>query len=252
MKIDLSDKVVLVTGASKGIGKALARGLATAGAKIAVHYNANQEQAQILTRQLGNAAVPFQANFDRPGDAALLVDQVISTFGRLDVVINNAGIAIHSSIDKPDAEWIEDWEKTFRVNLTATSVICKKALEYFVGINSGIIINISSRAAFRGDTQDYLAYASSKAGMVALTRSIARAYGKRNITAFTVAPGFTKTDMAKEFMDEYGEDFAKNDIALPDLTTPDDLVPLVVFLSSGLAKHATGATIDVNAGSYVH
>ncbi|MEM6526357.1 MAG: SDR family oxidoreductase, partial [Bacteroidota bacterium] len=115
----------------------------------------------------------------------------------------------------------------------------------------GIIINISSRAARRGDTSDYLAYAASKGGLEAITKSIARAYGKKGITAFGVAPGFTRTDMAQDFIKAYGEDYVLNDLSLPELTEPKDIAQTVVFLASGLARHATGTTIDINAGSYV-
>jgi NAD(P)-dependent dehydrogenase (short-subunit alcohol dehydrogenase family) len=96
-----------------------------------------------------------------------------------------------------------------------------------------------------------MAYAASKAGLVALTRSIARGLGKSGITAFTLAPGFTRTEMAQDFIDQYGEDFAMRDVALDRMTEPDDIAPTVVFLASGLADHATGSTIDLNAASYV-
>jgi NAD(P)-dependent dehydrogenase (short-subunit alcohol dehydrogenase family) len=144
------------------------------------------------------------------------------------------------------------WQKTMAVNLQATALLCSKAVEHFKTTGGGIIINISSRAAFRGDTEKYLAYAASKGGVVSLTRSIARAYGKQNIIAFNIAPGFVKTDMANEFIDIYGENYVLDDIALPELTEPADLAPLVTLLASGLANHATGGTFDVNAGSYVH
>jgi NAD(P)-dependent dehydrogenase (short-subunit alcohol dehydrogenase family) len=111
---------------------------------------------------------------------------------------------------------------------------------------------MASRAAFRGDTIDYLAYAASKGGMVSLTRSIARGFGKQNIKAFLIAPGFVRTEMAQEFIDFYGEEKTIADLALPKLTEPDDIAPLVVFLASGMADHATGGTFDINAGSYVH
>ena len=119
-------------------------------------------------------------------------------------------------------------------------------------MNTRIIINIASRAAFRGDTKDYMAYAASKAGVVGLTRSIARAYGKNGIKAFIVAPGFVRTEMAQSFTDEYGEEHALNDLALDQMTEPNDVAQFVVFLASGLANHATGGTFDINAGSYVH
>jgi len=138
------------------------------------------------------------------------------------------------------------------VNLQAVGILCKQAIMHFVKRKSGIIINIASRAAFRGDTSDYLAYAASKGGVVALTRSIARAYGKQGIVAFIIAPGFVKTDLADEFIEAYGEGIVKDDLALNELTKPENLTPLITLLASGLANHATGGTFDVNAGSYVH
>ena len=116
---------------------------------------------------------------------------------------------------------------------------------------NGRIVMISSRAAFRGDTTDYLAYAASKGALVSLTRSIARHYGKEGIKAFLIAPGFTKTDMANEILSVYGEDFALKDIALKELARPEDMAPMVTLLCSGLADHATGTSIDINSGSYV-
>jgi len=138
------------------------------------------------------------------------------------------------------------------VNLRAPAVLSRLAIEHFSAQGGGRIINISSRAAFRGDQPAYLAYAASKAGLVALTRSIARGFGKAGILAFNVAPGFTRTDMAKGFLDQYGEDYVAGDIALRTLTEPADIAPFVVFLASGLADHSTGCTIDINAASYVH
>ena len=111
---------------------------------------------------------------------------------------------------------------------------------------------IASRAAFRGDTPEMLAYAASKAGLVALMRSIARGLGKQGVKAFVVAPGFTRTDMAAAFVEAYGEAHAVSDLALDRMTEPEDIAPLVTLLASGLADHATGGTFDVNAGSYVH
>ena len=126
------------------------------------------------------------------------------------------------------------------------------AVAHFQQHGGGRIINVASRAAFRGDTPDYMAYAASKGGLVALTRSLARGFGKDGICAFTLAPGFTRTDMAQDFIDAYGEDYATSDLALNTLTAPEDIAPTAVFLASGYADHATGATIDLNAGSYVH
>jgi NAD(P)-dependent dehydrogenase (short-subunit alcohol dehydrogenase family) len=138
------------------------------------------------------------------------------------------------------------------VNLRAVGLLCRAAIRHFGERGGGRIVTIASRAAFRGDTLEYLAYAASKGGLVALHRTIARGCGKQNIASFLIAPGFVRTDMAQDSIDRYGEDFVVKDLALPRLTEPEDLAPLVVLLASGLADHATGSTIDVNAGSYVH
>ncbi|AHM61227.1 3-oxoacyl-ACP reductase [Flammeovirgaceae bacterium 311] len=252
MTIDLTDKNILVTGASRGIGRAIAEALAKSGARVAVHYNHNREEAEALAAGIGNGSQAFGADLGTGAGPVQLWEQVIGAFGRVDVLVNNAGIAISSDMDKNDESWLHDWGHTMMVNLNATALLCKKAVAHFKQQGGGRIISISSRAAFRGDTADYLAYAASKGGMVALTRSLARAYGKQGIKAFTIAPGFTRTDMAQDFMDQYGEDYALNDIALNKLTEPADIAPTIVFLASGLADHATGSTIDINAGSYVH
>jgi NAD(P)-dependent dehydrogenase (short-subunit alcohol dehydrogenase family) len=170
----------------------------------------------------------------------------------VDVLVNNAGVAYSAPLDADDDAWLDAWHRTQQVNLAAPAQLCRDAVRHFQQHGGGRIVNVSSRAAFRGDTPEYLAYAASKGGMVALTRSLARAFGKDNIVAFDVAPGFTRTDMAQDFIDAYGEDYAMRGAALPRMTEPDDVARIVTFLASGLADHATGTTVDVNAGSYVH
>ncbi|MEL6733507.1 MAG: SDR family oxidoreductase, partial [Bacteroidota bacterium] len=148
--------------------------------------------------------------------------------------------------------WVDQWQQTLHVNLLAAAVLCRELVPHFVQHGGGRMVHISSRAAFRGDTTAYMAYAASKGGMVSLSRSIARGYGKQGIKSFVVAPGFIQTDMAQQFIDVYGEQFVLDDLALDTLTQPKDLAPTVIFLLSGWMDHATGCTIDVNAGSYVH
>lgn len=252
MTIDLTKKKVLVTGASRGIGKAVATYLVKCGAHVAVHYHKSENAINSLVKSLGSKAHPMQANLCHPLEVIRLFIDSVKVLKGMDVVINNAGIAISSPAEGEDVQWVDDWSETMMVNLNATALLCKKAVQHFTDQGGGRIINISSRAAFRGDTSDYLAYAASKGGVVALTRSIARAYGKQGIKAFNIAPGFVNTDMAKNFMEQYGDSFALDDIALDKLTSPEDIAPTVAFLASGLADHATGCTIDMNAGSYVH
>lgn len=252
MNVDLSGMHILVTGASSGIGTAIARELAQAGAAVGVHYNHNKESAQSLEKEIGHGAKAFKANLAVPEECSRLFLDALEAFETIDVLVNNAGIIINSPLESAAAEqWMEDWNKTIMVNLTASGILTRAAISHFLDHDGGRIINIASRAAFRGDTPDYLAYAASKGGMVAMSRSIARAYGKDNIKSFVVAPGFVRTGMARQFIEQYGEGLVVNDLALSRLTEPEDIAPTVVFLASGFMDHATGCTIDINAGSYV-
>lgn len=251
MEIDLSNKRILVTGASRGIGRAIALQLQQCGAQVAAHYHRQEEAARSLL-DISQSFHLFQADLGQSLQVTQLMDQVLENLGGLDVLVNNAGLAIHSPLDSPDQDWVEHWERTLQVNLISAALLCKNAISIFKKGEGGIIINISSRAAFRGDTPEYLAYAASKGGLVSLTRSLARAFGKHGIVAFNVAPGFVRTDMAEDFISEYGEERVVSDIALERLTEPKDLAPTIAFLASGLANHATGATVDINAGSYLH
>ena len=251
MKISLAEQVILVTGGSRGIGAAIVRQLAQAGASVALQYHRSEAAAQELAAAFPQQVALFQADLADPQACTRLVTQVIERCGQLHVLVNNAGIAVPVSPEADPATWHQVWTHTLQVNLVAASLCCKAALPHFQARGGGRFIHMASRAAFRGDTPEYLAYAASKGGMVALSRSLARAYGKQGITSFVVAPGFTRTDMAQQFIDDYGEDFALSDIALPRLTEPEDIAPTVLFLASGHMDHATGCTIDLNAGSYV-
>ncbi len=249
----LKNRTVLVTGGNRGIGRAISNYFLDHGARVAVHYYKNREMAEELKKRYGNKVKLFQCDLSDALEVNHLMDEVFEKMDPLNVVVNNAGIAISSDMDKDEVQWLDDWIRTVDVNLNAVGLICKRAINYFIeNTISGKIINISSRAAFRGDQPEYLAYAASKGGIVSLTRSIARAYGKKGIVAFNIAPGFVKTDMAQKFFDQYGEKHILDQVALNSLTTPEDVAPLVGFLATGLADHATGGTFDINAASYVH
>lgn len=250
--IDLSGQRILVTGGSRGIGAAIAQHLIAAGAAVCVHYHRQKAAAEAIVRGSNTGSCIAQADLSDPAACTRLFHEAVVKLGGIDGLVNNAGVAYLSPIAAPDADWLEDWNRTHAVNLNATAILSRLAILHFQSSGGGRILHIASRASFRGDTPEYLAYAASKAGMVALHRSIARGFGKRQIKSFLIAPGFVRTDMAQDFMDEYGEDYALNDIALPKLTEPSDLGPMAVLLMSGLADHATGCTIDINAGSYVH
>jgi len=251
LSIDLTGQTVLVTGASRGIGAAIARSAATAGARVLVHYGKARDAAEALAQDLGNGAAIIQADLDQPQAVKTLWAEATAIGGQIHALVNNAGIALASPIDSDADRWLNDWNATLTVNLTACAALCREALIHFQQHGGGRIVNISSRAAHRGDTPDYLAYAASKAGVAALTKSIARGFGRQGIKAFTIAPGFTRTEMAQAFIDQYGEAYAVSDIALGVLTEPGDIAPAVAFLLSGLCDHATGSTLDINGASYV-
>ena len=252
MKISLQDQVILLTGASRGIGKGIASLLKQTQATVAVHYGRSRESAEALADEIGNKSKAFQADLSQPLAARQLAQDVLAHYGRVDGLVNNAGIAFEMDEQGDFDLWVDQWEQTLHVNLLAAAVLCRELIPHFVQNGGGRIVHISSRAAFRGDTTAYMAYAASKGGMVSLSRSIARGYGKQGIKSFIVAPGFIQTEMAQQFIDVYGEQYVLDDLALDTLTQPRDLAPTVVFLLSGWMDHATGCTIDVNAGSYVH
>ena len=251
MKIDLSKRTVLVTGANSGIGYAIAKQLLESNASVALHYNSKSDGVKELHEQFPNQSEIFEADFNNSDSVINLFDDILSWKDSLDILVNNAGTSIMNSVDLDDKKWIANWNTIMNINLLETGILSKKALQHFKNNNGGRIVNIASRAAFRGDTPDYLAYAASKAGMVALIKSIARGFGKDGITAFSVAPGFTRTAMAQKSIDKYGEDFVVKDIALNQLTEPKDIAPIVTLICSGEFDHGTGSNIDINAGSYV-
>ncbi|MEB2783393.1 SDR family NAD(P)-dependent oxidoreductase [Algoriphagus persicinus] len=252
MNISLRNQRILVTGASRGIGRAIAKQLSESGAEVIIHFNSNVVEAEKLKAELKKPAFIESCDLSDVGQVTGFIPKLAEKYGPISGLVNNAGIARCASDNLPTNEWVKIWEETMLVNATALGILCKEFLEHALKYQNGRIVNISSRAAFRGDTTDYIAYAASKGAVVSLTRSIARHYGKQGIKAFLIAPGFTRTDMADEILSEYGEEFALNDIALNELTKPEDIAPMVTLLCSGLADHATGASIDINAGSYVH
>ncbi|MBN7814405.1 SDR family NAD(P)-dependent oxidoreductase [Algoriphagus pacificus] len=252
MNISLKGQRILVTGASRGIGRAIAKQLSESGAEVIIHFNANESEALKLKDELKNPAFTEKCDLSDSNEVIGFIPRLVEKYGHLTGIVNNAGIARSAPDTLETQKWTEIWYETIQVNTTAVGILCKEFVDQAKTIQEGRIVNISSRAAFRGDTTDYLAYAASKGALISLTRSLARYYGKQGIKAFLIAPGFTRTDMANEILSEYGESYALNDIALNELTKPEDIAPMVALLCSGFADHATGASIDINAGSYVH
>ncbi len=249
--IELKDKTILLTGASDGIGKVVADYLMQMGGKVAVHYNKNKASAEALVEKHHNGSKSFQADLSQENEVLELFEQVEGHFGRIDVIILNAGVFLPHSTIMSTSEWLKVWKKTMAINLNAAGLLTKLGLDHFLKIGAGRFIYIGSRATFRGETEEYLAYAASKGGLTSLARSVARSFGKQNIKSFIVSPGFTRTQMAESFIATHGEEQVLNEIALNELTKPKDLAPLIALMSSGNMDHATGATIDVNAGSHI-
>ncbi|MDH5413160.1 MAG: SDR family oxidoreductase [Flavobacteriaceae bacterium] len=252
IKLDLKDKRILLTGASKGIGKGLAEFLLENGAQVAVHYNSDRTSAEsLITKYKNSGSKVFKADLANKEEVISLFKEANAHFKKIDVIILNAGVFLKHSTSESSDDWFAVWNRTMDINLNAVGLLTKLGIDHFIEMGAGSFIYIGSRAVFRGETEEYLGYAASKGGMVSLARSVARSFGKHNIKSFIVSPGFTRTQMAESFIASYGEEKVLNEIALNKLTTPKDLAPLVGLMCSGLMDHATGATIDINAGSHI-
>ena len=229
---------ILVTGSSRGIGAAIAISLSDAGAMVVGHG----------TR---DTAAQIGADLNRPGTAKALWREAEDRLaGPIDVLVNNAGIFESNPLDATD--WTAAWERTLRVNLTASAELCRLAvLDWQARGAPGRIVNVASRAAYRGDSPAHWHYAASKAGMVAMTKTIARAYAREDILAFAICPGFTMTGMADDYLESRGGDTLLADIPLGRVAEPAEVAAAAKFLALDAPPSMTGAVLDVNGASYV-
>lgn len=251
--IDLRNKTVLVTGSSRGIGRAILETCHEAGAGVVLHYGRNAGAADEVTSRLGaERCLAVQGELSELADVKRLWQTAVDWTGRVDVLVNNASIRMDLDIEAPDEEWDRAWRKVLDVNLIAPAHLARMAVRHFQRRGGGAIINIASRPAFRGDTATCPHDGAAKGGLVSLTRQIARHYGGDNVKAFVVAPGIIETDQATEFFEASGRAAWLEEIPAGRFGRPSDIAGIVAFLASGLADYATGSTIDVNGASYVH
>jgi 3-oxoacyl-[acyl-carrier protein] reductase len=229
---------ILLTGGSRGIGAA-----------IASHLTRDN------TRLIATSSADADLN-DSAQVHALWHRSLEQLDGRIDVLINNAGVFEANPIDAHDDDWLENWNRTVQINLTASAILCRKAVQHWQSHGAGRaqparIVNIASRAAHRGDSPAHWHYAAAKAGMVAMTKTIARAYAAQNILAFAICPGFTMTGMVDDYLDSRGGDALLADIPLGRVAMPAEVAEIAAFCATTAPPSMTGAVIDINGASYV-
>ena len=231
---------ILLTGASRGIGEATLAALEAAGHRVVGQSTA------------GTASL-VAADFTDPASPRRLWEQAFERLdGRVDVLVNNAGIFEGVADNAGDAEWHAAWAKTLTINLQASADLCRLAIASWRGGGTGgRIVNVASRAAYRGDSPMHWHYAASKAGMIAMTKTIARGYAAEKIYAFAVCPGFTATGMVEEYIASRGGEKLLADIPLGRPANPDEIAETIRWLAIDAPPSATGAVIDVNGASYV-
>jgi len=248
---NLQSRIVLVTGAAGGIGSAIARTVVAQGANVIVH-DVSALAVEPIASELGPKATALIADLSSADGAAGLWMDALAVHGRIDVLVNNAGIYPPAPLEAPLDDWVKVWDLSHAVNLKAPAILCRAAVDTYANQESGgIIINLASRAAFRGEDPDYWHYAAAKAGVVAMTRTIARQNGRQGVTAFAIAPGYVDTSLNKVFAETIGIQAAADQTGLGEVAQPQDIANMIAFLATGLAKHATGTTIDMNGASYV-
>ena len=253
MKIDFSNKNVLITGGSRGIGRACAQLFSELNANVIITYKTNFTEAEHTINSLskGGDHSFFQLDISQPEEVESMFAEVVKKYKRLDILVNNAGVFIEHKIGEVSyEEWQKVWNETITTNLTGVSNLCYFAAKQMIAQQYGKIINISSRGAFRGEP-DHPAYGASKAGLNAMSQSLAVALAPYNITVGIIAPGFVETDMAAAYLDSEGGELVKKQSPLNRVATPQEVANLVtVFASNGL-EFMTGGIVDLNGASYL-
>jgi 3-oxoacyl-[acyl-carrier protein] reductase len=246
--MSLSGKTALVTGAAQGIGRDIALGLAADGADVAI-CDVNLEAAQKTAADIeatGRKSLAVKANVASSDDVNAMVEQVVQALGRLDILVNNAGITRDGLILRMKEE---DWDLVLSINLKGAFLCTKAALKHMTKQRNGTIINIASIVGAMGNAGQ-ANYVASKAGLIGMTKTVAREYANRNVTANAVAPGFIDTAMTQALSENVRQELAKQ-IPLGRLGTPEDVAQAVRFLASPAAAYITGQVIHVNGGMYM-
>lgn len=249
---DFQNHVVLVTGATRGIGRATALAFAQQGAKVVVHYQQNEFEARKTLEQLpGDGHLLCRADIRQPEQVAQLINAVLDQLGRLDILVNNAArVLAHPWPETSYADWQKAWQETLETNLLGVANLCYCAAQPMRAQGWGSIVNVSSRGAFRGEpTQP--AYGASKAGLNALTQSLAQAFGPANIQVNAVAPGFTETERVDAILHGERGEAIRQQSPLNRVATPEEVAHAIVFLASRKSIFTTGAILDVNGASYL-
>jgi 3-oxoacyl-[acyl-carrier protein] reductase len=245
-------RAVLVTGASRGIGAAVAREFAAVGDRVGVHYGVSRERAEEVAASLaGEGHVVVGADLADPEAVRAMVDRAAEALGGVDVLVNNAGVFMHHPIDDTTyEEWQRAWTDTLAVNLVGAANVTWCAVRHMIAAGGGRIVNVSSRGAFRGEpTQP--AYGASKAALVAFGQSLARALGPHRIAVTTIAPGWTETDMAADTLAGPRGDAIRAETPLGRVAKPEEVARAIVYLASPEAELASGAVLDFNGASYL-
>ncbi|MGI6343575.1 MAG: 3-oxoacyl-[acyl-carrier-protein] reductase [Bacillota bacterium] len=244
--MELKSKVALVTGAGRGIGRAIALQLANAGTRVAINYNASAAAAEALVAEIaesGGEALAIKADISRLEEATALVEQVLAQWGQLDILVNNAGITRDNLLLRMKED---EWDRVIEVNLKGCFNCCKAAIRPMSRARQGSIINIAFVVGLRGNAGQ-ANYAAAKAGIIGLTRSLAREMGSRGIRVNAVAPGFIDTDMTSVLPAQLKERMLEA-IPLGRVGTGDDVARLVEFLAGSGAAYITGQVIAVDGG----
>lgn len=250
--MELSGQRVLVTGAAGGIGQAIVRVLADAGAHVAIHYHTGRDAAERLHAALPGAGhLLVQANMAEPDQIARMVDEVVQSWGRLDVLVNNAAIYLeHAVADVTYDQWRSAWERVIGINLIGAANACYCAARHMIEQGGGKIINVGSRGAYRGEPR-MSSYGASKAALHALSQSLAQELGSHKIYVTAVAPGFVNTGMGLDALDGPRGDAIRAQSPLQRVAEPEEVAHVVRFLAAPGSEFLTGAVIDVNGASYL-